>query len=200
MSRLILMLLFFFFVASILVVSEGYKRVTITDDLDDVADDEEDEAWKQWGKKKSGSGSGSGSDLSPSDLSKMDPIRIQEELMKLHAGPGYGFVKLKLGISRSKEDVQNVAVKWSKMLKAGSVEARFMAVDLSTVMFTMERGQDLEELKEFILDQQDAYEIKIGDKTYRRPGDPPLEQVIERLNREKSASEKKQASNNRDEF
>lgn len=32
------------------------------------------------------------------------------------------------------------------MLKTGSVDARFMAVDLNTFMFTMERGQDLEEV------------------------------------------------------
>jgi hypothetical protein len=43
-------------------------------------------------------------------------------------------------------------------------------------------------LKEFILSQHDAYEVKIGDQTYRRPGDPPLDQVVERLLREKHAS------------
>jgi hypothetical protein len=37
-------------------------------------------------------------------------------------------------------------MKWSKMLKTGSVDARIMAVDLNTFMFTIERGQDLEEV------------------------------------------------------
>jgi hypothetical protein len=40
-------------------------------------------------------------------------------------------------------------------------------------------------LKEFILGQPEAYEFKIGDQVFRRPGDPPLEQVIETLRKEK---------------
>lgn len=32
-----------------------------------------------------------------------------------------------------------------------------------------------------MLEQPDAYEVKIGDNVYRRPGDPPLEEVIEML-------------------
>jgi hypothetical protein len=38
--------------------------------------------------------------------------------------------------------------------------------------------------KKFILGQAEAYEFKIGDQVFRRPGDPPLEQVIEMLRRE----------------
>ncbi|KAL8105737.1 hypothetical protein AgCh_029506 [Apium graveolens] len=34
-------------------VDAGKKRVHITNDLDDVVDNEEDEAWKEWGRKKS---------------------------------------------------------------------------------------------------------------------------------------------------
>ncbi|KAJ4777268.1 LDLR chaperone MESD [Rhynchospora pubera] len=180
-------LLVLFFFASILVATEAYKkRLTIPDDLDDVADDEEDEEWKQWGSKDSGSGPDK--NLPPPDFANMDPSRIQEELMKRHSGPSYGFVKLRFGVSRTKDDIQNIAIKWSKMLKAGAVDVRFMAVDLNTFMFTMERGQDVEEVKEFILHQNDAYEVKLGDQTYRRPGDPPLDQVIEKLHREKHAS------------
>lgn len=44
------------------------------------------------------------------------------------------------------EDMPQIAMRWSKVLRTGSVEAKFMAVDLSTIMFTMERGQDLEEV------------------------------------------------------
>jgi hypothetical protein len=94
------MLLVLLFLTSIFVASEGYKRVTIPDDLDDVADDEEDETWKEWGLKKSGSGPDK--NLPPPDFSKMDPSRIQEELRKQHTGPSYAFVKLRFGVSRSK--------------------------------------------------------------------------------------------------
>ncbi|KAK7281456.1 hypothetical protein RIF29_09472 [Crotalaria pallida] len=36
-------------------------------------------------------------------------------------------------------------------------------------------------LKEFILDQPQAYEIKMRDQVFRRPGDPPLEEVVRGL-------------------
>lgn len=41
------------------------------------------------------------------------------------------------------------------------------------------------QLKEFILNEPEAYEVKIGDQVFRRPGDPPLEEVIEMLRNEK---------------
>ncbi|CAL9007206.1 unnamed protein product, partial [Prunus brigantina] len=41
------------------------------------------------------------------------------------------------------------------------------------------------QLKEFVLNQPEAYEIKIGDQVFRRPGDPPLEEVVEKLQNEK---------------
>jgi hypothetical protein len=41
------------------------------------------------------------------------------------------------------------------------------------------------QLKDFILGQAEAYEFKIGDQVFRRPGDPPLEEVIEMLRKEK---------------
>lgn len=35
------------------------------------------------------------------------------------------------------------------------------------------------QLKEFILNEaEEAYEVKIGDQVFRRPGDPPLEDVL----------------------
>ncbi|KAG1354870.1 LDLR chaperone MESD [Cocos nucifera] len=154
--------------------AEGKKKVSIPDDLDDVVDDEEDEDWKQWGKKKSSSVP----PPPPPDFSRMNPAEIQAEMMKLHTGPSYGFVKLRPGTGRTREDVPQIAMRWSKVLRTGSIEAKFMAVDLSTIMFTMVRGQDLEELE--------AYEMKIGDQVYRRPGDPPLDEVFEMLQRKKS--------------
>ena len=72
------------------------RRIHIPDDLDDVVDDEEDEAWKQWGKKSTPA-----SQIDPSDFSKMDPSQIQSEMMKQHSGPVIGFVKLRLGVRRT---------------------------------------------------------------------------------------------------
>ena len=72
----------------------GKRRVHITDDLDDVYDDEEDDAWREWGKKPAPS-------FPPSDLSNMEPSQIKEEMKKRHVGPVIGFVKLRLGVRRT---------------------------------------------------------------------------------------------------
>ena len=104
MAKYITILLFLF-----LLLSHSLKPVReaeaaakrsfhITDDLDDVVDDEEDEAWKEWGKKSTPSAD---SDLRPSDLSKMSEAEIQAEMMKRHSGPSMGFVKLRLGVHRT---------------------------------------------------------------------------------------------------
>lgn len=167
-------------------VSEAKKRaVSIPDDLDDVVDDEEDEAWREWGRKKT-----TRYDLEPPpDFSNMDPAQIQAEIMKRQpVGPAYGFVKLRLGVSRTKEEIPTIAMRWTKVLRTGATEVKFMPVDLSTVMFNMERGQDLEEVKEFVLSQPEAYEMKIGEQTFRRPGDPPLEEVVEMLRRKRNGN------------
>ncbi len=42
--------------------------------------------------------------------------------------------------------VAETAMKWTKVLRTGAVEVKFMGVDLSTIMFTMERGQDTAEV------------------------------------------------------
>lgn len=39
------------------------------------------------------------------------------------------------------------------------------------------------------MDQPQAYEIKMGDQLFRRPGDPPLDEVIEKLNSEKTKAD-----------
>lgn len=33
-------------------------------------------------------------------------------------------------------------MKWTKVARTGGIEANFMGVDVSTIMFTMEKGQD----------------------------------------------------------
>lgn len=37
-------------------------------------------------------------------------------------------------------------MKWTRVLRTGAIEAKFMGVDLSTIMFTLERGQDIAEV------------------------------------------------------
>lgn len=45
------------------------------------------------------------------------------------------------------------------------------------------------QLKEFIFEQSEAYEIKMGDQFFRRPGDPPLDEVIQKVNSLKEKAE-----------
>lgn len=169
---------------SILRFAEGSKaKIHIPDDLDDVIDDEEDDAWKEWGKKSTPSTSDF--DPPPQDLSKMELSEMQAEMMTRHSGPSFGFVKLQLGVKRTPEMVGEIAMKWTKVVRTGSIEAKFIGIDLSTIMFTMEKGQDTTELKDFVLNQPEAYEIKIGDQVFRRPGDRPLDEVIEMLKHQK---------------
>ncbi|KAL6130954.1 PREDICTED: uncharacterized protein LOC101313939 [Fragaria vesca subsp. vesca] len=166
-------------------LAEGGKgRVHITDELDDVVDDEEDDTWKEWGKKPTPQ-----FDLPPEKLEKMELSEIQAETLKRHSGPILGFIKLRLGVKRTKDMVVEIATRWSKVLRTGSIAVKFMGIDLSTVMVTIERGQDLNELKDFVLNQPEAYELKIGDQYFRRPGDPPLEEVVEMLQNEKMRKE-----------
>ncbi|KHM99364.1 hypothetical protein glysoja_028821 [Glycine soja] len=160
----------------------GKRKVHIPDELDDVFDDEEDDAWREWGKKPE-------PPFPSSDISKLDPSQIQQEMMKRHAGPVIGFVKLRSGTRRTPDMVAEFAMKWTHVLRTGAVGVRFMGVDLNTIMFNLESIKDLEELKEFVLDQSEAYEIKMGDQFFRRPGDPPLDEVIEKHNSEKGKAD-----------
>ncbi|KAK6920102.1 LRP chaperone MESD [Dillenia turbinata] len=186
-TRLSLLLLLLFFLSDnnyVCTVVGGKGRIHIPDELDDVVDDEEDEAWKQWGQKSSLKSTEF--DPPPENLSEMEPEKIQEELMKRQMGPVFGFVKLRLGVRRTPEKVAEIAMQWTKILKTGAVEVNFMGVDVSTIMFTMNNGQDAFELRDFVLSQPEAYEIKIGDQVFRRPGDPPLDEVFEKLQHEKT--------------
>lgn len=40
------------------------------------------------------------------------------------------------------EKVTEIAMRWTKLARTGAIEAKFMSVDVSTIMFTMEKGQD----------------------------------------------------------
>ncbi|MCO5554541.1 hypothetical protein L7F22_008071 [Adiantum nelumboides] len=163
------------------------KKVHIPDELDDVVDEEEDEEWKAWGKPKPKPLPPF--DPPPDDLSSLSPLQIQEEMLKRHMGTAMGFVKLRLGVQRSKDEITSIAEKWTKLLRAGSISAKIMAVDVNTIMFIIEDGQSIAEVKDFILEQPEAYEFKLGQQAFRRPGDPPLEVVMENMQKKAGAYE-----------
>ena len=78
-------------------VEAGKRRIEITDDLDDVEDNEEDESWKTWGNKAAAPEFDP-----PPDFSNMGFDQIQEEMAKRTFAPVVGFVKLRLGVQRTK--------------------------------------------------------------------------------------------------
>lgn len=79
------------------IAEAGKRRIEIPDDLDDVEDNEEDESWKEWGKKAP-----MPEFDPPPDFTNMEFDQIQEEMAKRTFGPVVGFVKLRLGVQRTK--------------------------------------------------------------------------------------------------
>ena len=86
------LILFIAFVT--ITVTATKKRVHIPDDLHDVKDNEEDEAWIEWGQKKRMTVEEF--DPPPENFSDLDFTQMQEEVMKRQVGQSYGFVKLRL--------------------------------------------------------------------------------------------------------
>ncbi|CAN6925788.1 hypothetical protein YC2023_012389 [Brassica napus] len=82
--------------------------------------------------------------------------------------------------------VVEIAMRWTKVLRTGGLGLRIMAVDRSTVMFNMHNGKEVTELREFVLSQEEAYEVNIWKQEFRRPGDPPLDDVFEKLQAKQS--------------
>ncbi|KAJ7120659.1 hypothetical protein O6H91_Y564500 [Diphasiastrum complanatum] len=119
------------------------KKVHVPDNLDDVVDDEEDEEWKAWGKPKPKEPPPFDP---PPDLSEMQPQQIQAEMLKRHFGPSMGFVKLRLDVPRTKEETPRIAKKWTNILRTGAISAKFVVVDVNTIMFSIEDGQDTVEV------------------------------------------------------
>lgn len=93
----ILLLLISNFYGSVEFAEAGQRRIEISDDLDDVEDNEEDESWKDWGKKAP-----TPEFDPPPDFSNMGFDQIQAEMAKRTFGPVVGFVKLRLGVHRTK--------------------------------------------------------------------------------------------------
>ncbi|CAN7120870.1 unnamed protein product [Brassica rapa subsp. narinosa] len=82
--------------------------------------------------------------------------------------------------------VVEIAMRWTKVLITCGLGLRFMAVDRSTVMFNMQNGKEVTELRELVLSQEEAYEVNIWKQEFRRPGDPPLDNVFEKLQAKQS--------------
>ena len=47
----------------------------------------------------------------------------------------------------TKKDVPEIANKWTRVLRTGSFEAKFIVVDVKTIMFTVVNGKDIVDFK-----------------------------------------------------
>jgi len=174
----------------LVVVAVAAPRVHIPDELDDVVDNEEDDEWKEWGKAKPEKLPSEPPPDPPEDPQELENYQL--EMMKRATGPSMGFVKLRLGVQRSAEETTRIAEKWTELLKTGSISAKIYAVDRGTIMFILSFGQDTTAVKDFVLSQDEAYEFKLGNAAFRRPGDPPVEAVLDKMHAEKKAAKKAQ--------
>eukprot|EP00850_Spirogloea_muscicola_P010310 SM000060S19642 [mRNA] locus=s60:205345:205952:- [translate_table: standard] len=107
----------------------------------------------------------------------MDPMEAMREAQRSRQGAAMGFAKLQYDPDRPAEEASKIAARWTQLLKTGSVISRIYAVDANTILLHMDSYADVPEVKQFVLSRDEAYEFKANEKTYRRPGDPPLEQI-----------------------
>ncbi|KAI3756064.1 hypothetical protein L1987_55877 [Smallanthus sonchifolius] len=182
----------FFILLLIVFVAGTKKRVQIPDDLHDVEDNEEDEAWIEWGQKKKMTKEEF--DPPPENFSDLDLTQMQDEIMKRQVGLSYGFVKLRLTDNHTPDMVSEIAEKWTNLARTGAIGITFMGFDITTVMFSLQNAQNTYEVKEFVLSQPESYEIKMGDRFFRRPGDPPYDDLLKELHK----SKKKRATSSND--
>ncbi|XP_076948671.1 uncharacterized protein LOC143621025 [Bidens hawaiensis] len=117
---------------------------------------------------------------------------MQEEIMKRQVGLAFGFVKLQLSDNRTPDMVSDLALKWTNLARTGAIGVTFMGFDITTVMLQLQNAQNTYEVKEFVLSQPESYEVKMGDRFFRRPGDPPYDDLLKELHK----SKKKRSSSN----
>ncbi|CAB4300457.1 unnamed protein product [Prunus armeniaca] len=79
----------------------------------------------------------------------------------------------------SHDMVAEIAMKWTKVLRTGALGVRFMGVDLNTIMFNMEQGQDMTE-RPMNKDRRSSF-----SKTWRSS----IGGVVEKLQNEKKRVE-----------
>eukprot|EP00899_Mesostigma_viride_P023793 jgi/Mesvir1/4599/Mv15826-RA.1 len=126
------------------------KKVHIPNDLSDVIDDEEDDEWKNWGKKK---GKPKKAEAPPAD-EPFDPnnFDVSSIMNKRDKGPWMGFAKLKAtDPPRTKADADAVGRDWAQMIASANVGAQVYAIDEGTLLISCNDGTPSSELRDFVL-------------------------------------------------
>ncbi|CAI5511934.1 unnamed protein product [Closterium sp. Naga37s-1] len=80
----------------------------------------------------------------------------------------------------SQEDVQQLATRWQAGMTEGKIAANVYPLDSDTLHIALLTTAAASKVKEFVLEQEEAYELLVGDDVVRRPGDQPLESLVHR--------------------
>ncbi|GJP57307.1 hypothetical protein CLOM_g16331 [Closterium sp. NIES-68] len=95
--------------------------------------------------------------------------------------PSFVFVKLRHDTGhRTLEDVQQLATRWQQGMTEGKIGANVYPLDSDTLHIALLTTAAANKVKEFVLEQDEAYEMLVGDDVVRRPGDPSLESLVHR--------------------
>ena len=119
----------------LLPLASAKRGPRIPDDLDNVVDSEEDEAFKAWGRTKGDAG----------------------DDMPRGMGAGQGGAQLAFARltpdptgKRTVADVNVIAAQWATLLRSGAMSEMVYAVDETTVLISIPDGSLLGEVREFL--------------------------------------------------
>jgi hypothetical protein len=107
-----------------------------------------------------------------------DPRAFERGQKEREAGPTMMFAKLNMttpeGGVRTKGESDALAARWQDLLYTGGIEATAYDLEASKVLLTVQKGHQGEELKDFLVEQEEVLEVEWNSKKYRRPGVKPL--------------------------
>lgn len=112
----------------------GAPRVHIPDDLDDVADDEEDDAFAAWGRSKPREAEPGGGGPQAMDVDEGGNIDVAKLMKKQASGPQLTFARLVPDPAgrRTVDDVNALGAKWASLLRSGGMSEKVYGIDENT--------------------------------------------------------------------
>lgn len=167
-------------------------RPRITDDLSDVVDDEEDEAFAAWGRPKERH--------VEDELDPSGDIDIAKLMKKQASGPQLTFARLfpDPAGKRTLDDVNELGAKWATLLRTGGMSEKVYGIDENTVLLSLADGAYMKEVREFLWLQEEVEEFEWNSQVWRRgsdepqrPKSPPTQAMADDLGQAKKKGNKK---------
>jgi len=126
----------------------------IPDDLENVVDSEEDEAFKAWGQRK----------VKEEGLPKTPQGGAQLAFARLTPDPTG---------ERTLDDVNVIASRWATLLRSGGMSETVYAVDDSTVLISLPDGNVISEVREFLWSQAAVQSFEWNSQVWLKGEDRP---------------------------